>query len=162
MTKEQLVAALFFLTKMVKRLKWHKDLRNVSAVNVRITYTSTDWFIISMIPWIDEADKFSISELKENEGSVPPFWIPTEYTEINNVLYVWHNPNVTLTTDVIEILKKYNLIAKAEDEGLTSLDGTSVCYIFCKTNFKKRYYRKLTVHYSTPIPSCRCSKSTDK
>ena len=31
-----------------KRLKWHKDLRNVSAVNIRITYTSTDWFIISI------------------------------------------------------------------------------------------------------------------
>ena len=144
-----------------KRLKWHNDLRNVSAVNIRITYTSTDWFIISMIPWIDEADKFSISELKENEGSIPPFWIPTEYAEINNVLYVWHNPNVVLTTDVIEKLKKYNLIAKAEDEGLTSLDGTRVCYIFCKTNYKKRYYRKLTVHYSTPIPSCRCGKSMD-
>ena len=144
-----------------KRLKWHNDLRNVSAVNIRITYTSTDWFIISMIPWIDEADKFSISELKEKEGSIPPFLIPTEYAEINNVLYVWHNPNVVLTTDVIEKLKKYNLIAKAEDEGLTSLDGTRVCYIFCKTNYKKRYYRKLTVHYSTPIPSCRCSKSMD-
>ena len=144
-----------------KRLKWHNDLRNVSAVNIRITYTSTDWFIISMIPWIDEADKFSISELKEKEGGIPPFWIPTEYAEINNVLHVWHNPNVVLTTDVIEKLKKYNLIAKAEDEGLTSLDGTRVCYIFCKTNYKKRYYRKLTVHYSTPIPSCRCGKSTD-
>ena len=144
-----------------KRLKWHKNLRNVSAVNIHITYTSTDWFIISMIPWIDEADKFSISELKENEGSIPPFWIPTEYAEINNVLYVWHNPNVVLTTDIIEKLKKYNLIAKAEDEGLTSLDGTRVCYIFCKTNYKKRYYRKVTVHYNTPLPSCRCSKSTE-
>ena len=90
-----------------KSLKWHKDLRNVSAVNIRITYTSTDWFFISMLPWIDEADKFSISELNKNEGSIPPFWIPTEYAEINNVLYVWHNPNVVLTTDVIEKLKKY-------------------------------------------------------
>lgn len=144
-----------------KSLKWHKDLRNVSAVNIRITYTSTDWFIIAMLPWIDEADKFSISELNKNEGSIPPFWIPTEYAEINNVLYVWHNPNVVLTTDIIEKLKKYNLIAKPEYEGLISLDGTNVSYIFCKTNYKKRYYRKVTVHYSTPLPSCRCSKSTE-
>ena len=140
-----------------KHLK-QKNNGDVRAVDVHINYTSTDWFYISMVPWIGEVDKYPISLLKKNEGRIPPDWVPTECVEINNVLYVWHNPNVVLTTDVIEKLKKYNLIAKAEDEGLTSLDGTRVCYIFCKTNYKKRYYRKVTVHYNTPLPSCRCSK----
>ena len=144
-----------------KRHPKRKNLGDLTAVDVHITYTSTDWFYISMIPWIDEADKFPISILEENEGRIPPNWVPTECVEINNVLYVWHNPNVTLTTNVIETLKKYDLVLKAEDEWLTSLDGTHVSYIFCKTNYKKGYYRKVIVHYATPIPSCGCSEGKD-
>lgn len=144
-----------------KNLHRPKHVGNVTAVNVRITYTSTDWFIISMIPWINEADKFPISVLKENEGGIPPEWVPTEYVVINNVLYVWHNPNVALTTDLIEVLIKYDLVPAPEYEWLMSLDGSNVDYIFCKTNYKKRYYRKVISHYNTPLPTCGCSKSKD-
>lgn len=87
--------------------------------------------------------------------------MPTEYVVINNVLYVWHNPNVALTTDLIEVLIKYDLVPAPEYEWLMSLDGSNVDYIFCKTNYKKRYYRKVTSDYNTPLPTCGCSKSKD-
>lgn len=143
-----------------KHLK-QKNNGDVRAVDVHINYTSTDWFYISMVPWIDEADKFPISLLKENEGRIPPDWVPTECVEINNVLYVWHNPNVALTTNFIETLAKYDLVLKPEDQWIVSTDGTHVSYIFCKTNYKKRYFQKVMPLYATPLPSCGCSKDKD-
>ena len=143
-----------------KHLK-QKNNGDVRAVDVHINYTSTDWFYISMVPWIDEADKFPISLLKKNEGRIPPDWVPTECVEINNVLYVWHNPNVALTTNFIETLAKYDLVLKAEDQWMVSTDGTHVSYIFCKTNYKKRYFQKVMPLYATPLPSCGCSNDKD-
>ena len=144
-----------------KRHPKRKDIGNVTAVDVQITYTSTDWFYISMIPWIDEADKFPISILEENEGRIPPNWVPTECVEINNVLYVWHNSNVTLTTNFIETLAKYDLVLKPEERLILTTDGTHVSYIFCKTNYKKRYFQKVMPLYATPLPSCGCSNDKD-
>ena len=143
-----------------KHLK-EKNNGDVRAVDVHINYTSTDWFYISMVPWIGEVDKFPISLLKENEGRIPPDWVPTECVEINNVLYVWHNPNVALTTNFIETLAKYDLVLKPEDQWIVTTDGTHVSYIFCKTNYKKRYFQKVMPLYATPLPSCGCSKDKD-
>jgi hypothetical protein len=143
-----------------KHLK-EKNNGDVRAVAVHINYTSTDWFYISMVPWIDEADKFPISLLKKNEGRIPPDWVPTECVEINNVLYVWHNPNVALTTNFIETLAKYDLVLKPEELLILTTDGTHVSYIFCKTNYKKRYFQKVKPLYATPLPSCGCSKDKD-
>ena len=139
-----------------KQLKRQKDLGNITAVNMCIIYTSTDWFYISMHPWTDEADKFPISLLKEYEGEIPPEWIPTEYVEKNNVLYVWHNPQMALTADFIDILKKYNLVPNSDYEWMATIGATTIHYIFCKTNYKKRYFRKVKTRYITPLPSCGC------
>jgi hypothetical protein len=143
-----------------KHLK-EKNNGDVRAVAVHINYTSTDWFYISMVPWIGEVDKFPISLLKKNEGRIPPDWVPTECVEINNVLYVWYNPNVALTTNFIETLAKYDLVLKPEDQWIVTTDGTHVSYIFCKTNYKKRYFQKVMPLYATPLPSCGCSKDKD-
>ena len=113
-----------------KQLKRQKDLGNITAVNMCIIYTSTDWFYISMHPWTGEADKFPISLLKEYEGEIPPEWIPTEYVEKNNVLYVWHNPKMALTADFIDILKKYDLVPDSDYEWMATIGATTIHYIF--------------------------------
>ena len=156
-----------------KQLKRRKDLSNVVAVHVRIHYTTTDWFYISMIPWqlyVDEdsgeyylTDRFLAKWLDENMGQVPPDWIPSDYMEKDGILYTWHDPQVVMTEDFKSVLSKYNLLHyPADDPMIVTLDGSYISYIFCKTNYKKRYYYRVKPRYNTPLPSCRCSKSTDK
>jgi hypothetical protein len=138
-------------------LRARKD-STIVAVNVGITYTSTDWFYISMIPWIDESNKFPIEILDMDMGKIPPSHIPTEYVQRNNVLFVWHNPQYILTRDIKRVLVNYELVSYPEDDWVYTLDGASVCYIFCKTNYKRKYYRKVIASYKIPLPSCRCTK----
>ena len=155
-----------------KQLKRRKDFSNVTAVELYITYTSTDWFYIGTKPWlprIDDksgrqyfADRFEIEELDEYMGKIPPSYIPTQFAEKDNVLYVWHDPQAVLTENLKNVLIKYDLVYYPGDKQIATLDGGDFSYIFCKTNYKKRYYYRVKPRYNTPLPSCRCNKSTDK
>lgn len=139
-----------------KQLKRRKDLSHVVAVNVYVHFTTTDWFFISMIPWIDESDKFPIEYLDMYMGKIPPSHIPTEYVQWNNVLFVWHNPQHVLTEDIKRVLVNNKLVLYPGEDWVLTLDGTCLSYIFCKTNYKRRYYKKVTATYKTPLPSCGC------
>lgn len=128
------------------------------AVAVHITYTSTDWFYIAMKPWDDENNKYNLSWLQENIGKVPfPWYYPTQYREIDNVLYVWHNPKVVLSEDVVSALVRYNLVYYPDDEMIVSNGGDLTCYVFCKSNHRKYYRRIKPDDYGfVPLPSCNC------
>lgn len=154
-----------------KKLKRRKDINNITAVQVYIAYTSTDWFYIAMRPWyprVDEfgkyhlfADKFEIELLDEYLGKIPPSWVPTQYAEKDSVLYAWHDPQAVLTENLKNVLIKNDLVYYPGDEQIVSFDGGDFSYIFCKTNYKKKYYRRIKAPFSTPLPSCRCSKHSD-
>lgn len=139
-----------------KQLKRRKDLSHVVAVHVYIDFTTTDWFFISMIPWIDESNKIPIEYFDMYMGKIPPSHIPTEYVQWNNVLFVWHNPQHVLTEDIKRVLVNNKLVLYPEEYGVYTFDGTCLSYIFCKTNYKRRYYKKVTAAYKTPLPSCGC------
>ena len=138
-----------------KRLRSRKN-ASITAVNIRSVCTLTDWFYLAMLPWIDDADRFPLSELRKNIGEVPPSWIPTDYVEKGKVLYVWHNPKKALSEEIIEKLTQYNLVLGEDEDWIVTLDGSHTCYIFCKYDYKKRYYRRVVVSYGTPLPTCGC------
>lgn len=150
-----------------KQLKKRKDISRVVAVHVRIHCTTTDWFYISMLPWqlhIDDdsgeyylTDRFSVKWLDENMGKVPPDWIPSDYMEMDGILYTWHDPQVVMTEDFKSVLSKYNLLHYPEEDSMiVTLDGSYISYIFCKANYKNKYYRKVKAQYNTPLPLCGC------
>ena len=150
-----------------KQLSKRKDIRNVVAVDIFIGNTTTEWFYISFRPWqlnIDDAsgttyltDKLQITMLNEYIGKIPPSWIPTDYMEKAGVLYVWHDPQIVLAEKIINVLAKYNLLNYSENEEMIlTTDGGDMSYIFCKTNFKRKYYRKVKASFITPLPSCGC------
>ena len=149
-----------------KRLRKRKDINNVTAVEVYIIYTSTDWFYIATKPWLPYLDdngkyrllddKFPIEELDEYLGKVAPSWIPTQFAEKDDVLYVWHDPKTVLTENLKKILIKYDLVYYPGDEMTLTTDGGDISYIFCKTNYKRRYYRRVKTPYIIPLPACRC------
>ena len=149
-----------------KTLQKRKDSSNITAVKLYISYTSTDWFYIAIKQWgaiLDEdgkyridADKFDIEELNKYMGQIPPSWIPTDYAEKDNVLYVWHDPQAVLTNNIKNILDKYDLIYHPGDPIILTTDGGDISYIFCKSNYKKKYYRKVKASLNTPLPSCGC------
>lgn len=153
-----------------KRLKKQKVFDNVVAVHMRVHITTTDWFYISMIPWQlnkdDDSgkcyltDKFMVKWLDENIGKIPPDWIPSNYIEKNGILYVWHDPKAVLTENLKNVLIKYGLVYYPGDEMIVSTGGGYISYIFCKTNYKKRFYKRIQASYITPLPSCSCSKHT--
>lgn len=138
-----------------RRIRSRKN-TNRATVNVLINYTSADWFEVAMLLRRDDADKFPLSELQENVGTVPPSWIPTDYVEKGNVLYIWHNPKKALTEDIVEKLYIYNRVLREDEDWIVMLDGSYTSYIFCKYNYKKRYYRRVVASYSTPFPTCGC------
>lgn len=138
-----------------KRLHRQKD-TNITAVQVMVNYTSTDWFYLAMLPLIDEANKFNRDYLISNLGKVPNKYTPTEYVEVDGVLYVWHNPQMVLTEDFIEKLTHYNLVLGEDEVWILSTGGTYTSYIFCKYNYKKKYYRRVVSHYITRLPMCGC------
>ncbi len=154
------------ITDYSNRLRKRKDIDNITAVEVFIVYTSTDWFYIATKPWlpsIDESgkyhltdDKFSIEMFDKYLGQVPPSWMPTQYVEKDNVLYVWHDPQAELTENLKNALVKYDLFYDPEDEMIITTDGGDISYIFCKTNYKRKYYRRVKAPYNTPLPSCGC------
>ncbi len=155
-----------------KRLRKRKDINNVTAVKVYIGNTSTDWFYIATKPWrsfIDDesgkyyfTDRFDIELLDEYIGKIPPLRIPTQFVEKDDVLYVWHDPQAVLTENLKNVLIKYNLVYYPGDEMIVvTTDGGDFSYIFCKTNYKRRYYRRIIAHYATPLPSCGCGKGKD-
>ena len=149
-----------------KRLRKRKDINNVTAVEVYIIYTSTDWFYIATKPWLPYLDdngkyrllddKFPIEELDEYLGKVSPSWIPTQFAEKDDVLYVWHDPKTVLTENLKNILIKYDLVYYPGDEMTLTTDGGDISYIFCKTNYKRKYYRRVKAPFITPLPACRC------
>ena len=138
-----------------KRLHRQKD-TNVTAVRVRVDYTSTDWFEVSMVPWIDETNKFNRDYLTPYVGKIPSKYTPTEYVEVDGVLYVWHNPQMVLTDDIIEKLTQYHIVLGKDEEWIVTTGGTYTSYIFCKYNYQKRYYRRVVSHYNTRLPACGC------
>lgn len=142
-------------------LQRQKD-TNIVAVRVGIAYTSTDWFYITMIPWIDETNKFPVEMLDMYMGQIPLSHIPTEYIKRDNVLFVWHDPQQVLTQEIKEVLVNSNLVSYPEEDWFFSLDGTHLSYIFCKSKYKRKYYRKVFASYIVPLPSCRCVKTTGK
>ena len=150
-----------------KRLKRQENPDNVVAVQVRVYPTTTDWFYIAMIPWqlyVDNdsgkcylTNRFLVSWLDENMGRIPPDWIPSDYLEKDGILYVWHDLQVVMTENFKSILAKYDLLHYPEDDAMTvTLDGSYISYIFCKTNYKRRYYRRVKASFITPLPACRC------
>lgn len=143
------------ITDFYKTLQRQND-SSIVAVRIGITYTSTDWFYVSVIPWIDEANKYPIEILDAYMGQIPPSHIPTEYIKKKNILFVWHNPQVALTENIKSILVKYDLVSYPDEDWVYVLDGDYTSYIFCKYNYKKRFNRKLKTQYRTPLPSCGC------
>lgn len=140
-----------------QRLLMHEEYSGISAVEILVACTSTDWFYVAMKPWRrNEVDKYPIATLEKFKGSLPPSWIPTEYMEENRVLYVWHNPHIALCEDVIETLAKYGLVLYPGEEWIITTDGGDMSYLFCKKNYKKKYYHKIYAPFITPLPSCRC------
>lgn len=149
-----------------KRLRKRKDINNVTAVEMFICYTSTDWFYIATKPWLPilddngnyriDADKYELDVLDEYIGRIPPSWIPTQFAEKDDVLYVWHDPQAVLTKEMKNILAKYDLIFYPGDLIILSTDGGDISYIFCKTNYKKKFFRKIKTPFITPLPSCGC------
>lgn len=146
-------------------LKKQKEISDVVAVYIYIFPTSTDWFYISMVPWrlhVDDssqyylADKFPIEFIDKNMGHIPPSWIPTDYVEKDNVLYVWHDPQIVLTEEMKRLLNQYDLIYYSGDLMSITTGSGDISYIFCKYNYKKKYYRKIKAPYLTPLPSCGC------
>lgn len=150
-----------------KRLRKRKDINDVKAVMLYIDYTSTDWFYIGTKPWIPSlddngnyrinADKFPIERIDKYMGENQPYgFIPTQYAEKDNVLYVWYDPQAVLTEGVKNVLIKYDLVYYPGDLMIATTDGGDLSYIFCKTNYKRRYYRRIKAPYNTPLPSCNC------
>ncbi len=154
------------ITDYSKILRKRKDLSNITAVELYISDTSTDWFYIATKPWLPTVDdkgeyhltddKFPLEVLNKYIGQIPPSWIPTDYAEKDNVLYVWHDPKVVLTENVKSILNKYDLIYYPGDLMTITTDGGDISYIFCKYNYKKKYYQKIKAPFNTPLPSCGC------
>ena len=138
-----------------KRLRMRRD-TSIVAVNIIITYTSTDWFTVTMLPYEGDDDKFPMYIVEEYMEQIPLSWIPTECVEENNILYVWHNPSLVLTKDFVKKLATYNLILGENEDWIVTSGGSHVNYIFCKYNYKKRYYRRVETHYLTPLPDCKC------
>lgn len=154
------------ITDYSKKLQKRKDINNVTAVALYIDYTSTDWFYIGTKPWLPylddngsyqlKDDKYPIEELDEYIGKIPPYGIPTQYAEKDGVLYVWHDPQAVLTENLKNNLIKYDLVYYPGDEMIFTTDGGDLSYIFCKTNYKRRYYQRVKAPFNTPLPSCRC------
>ena len=159
-----------------KRLKRQKDSSKIVAVLVFVQYTSTDWFYISMMPLqfqlcYDSSvlsylnDKYPVEWLDNDIGRIPSSWlIPTDFKEMDGVLYVWQDPQVVVTENLKSVLAKYDLLyySKIEDPVFLSFNSAPyINYIFCKTNYKKRYYYRIKAGALMPLPSCRCGKSMD-
>lgn len=154
-----------------KRLQKRKDLNNIKAVALYIDYTTTDWFFIVTKPWrpsLDDngkyhliCDKYRIEKLDKCIGKIPSDWTPTQYAEKDGVLYLWHDPQAVFSENLRNVLIKYDLVYYPGNEMILTTDGGDISYIFCKTNYRRRYYRKVKARYNTPLPSCGCIKSMD-
>ena len=84
-----------------KRLHRQKD-TNITAVQVMVNYTSTDWFYLAMLPWIDEANKFNRDYLRPLVGCAILFVLIVvfliifgfimfiiEYTSLNALAFIY-------------------------------------------------------------------------
>lgn len=131
-----------------KGLKRQKD-ANIVAVGIYVRCTSKRMFDLSMKEWKsgENVDKFQVEDLYENLGYVPDdYWIPTEYIEKDGILYMWHNPYVALTEDVIEALIKNDMVFYPREEGGLTTGGTTIHYIFKKSNYNI-YTKKIIQGY---------------
>nr|WP_321437746.1 hypothetical protein [uncultured Bacteroides sp.] len=89
---------------------------------------------------------------------------PTNYFIRNGKLFLWYDPNKSISTELMSILIQYNHIDSLwRKEGnippYTIDDGKKgVLYYFCKKNlknYKKTGSNTINRHYSTPKLNCR-------
>lgn len=130
-----------------KRLQVHKN-SDVIAVVLDAYYISERKLNLFMRESVkgDIVDKFPVETLYEYVGQIPSSSIPTDYIEINNVLYVWHNPHIVLGEEIINRLIKYDMVWYPGEEMIYTIGGTSIDYIFSTSNYKI-YIRKVVESY---------------
>ncbi len=89
----------------------------------------------------------SLLKLSDSIGGYPTGYFPNKHIEMDNKLFLWNEPNVQITKEIIDVMNKYNAIDSSYykiPNYLPLVDTGSfkkeMCYFICKDNISK--YRK--------------------
>lgn len=110
---------------------------------------------------LGDTNKWRLGKLKVGDTNE---YFPTKFKEIRGNLFYWNDANDVLNQDMIDIMRKYDILNTLEypnygipAENSHSYSKGAIHYFFCKTNYLKYKKVKTTVsigYYKPPNLNC--------
>lgn len=108
-----------------------------------------------------DTNKWQMGEMKVGDKNE---YFPTKFKKVDDKLFYWSDSTVTINNDIIDVMKKYDILDTEKHPNYVIPDETgrysegAVHYYFCKTNYLKykKVNSKVSIGYYKP-PSLNCN-----